>query len=125
MRGVAVAPFEALPVDRGVAAIVGDAYVAVFRLSSGEVAAIDHVDPASGVPVLARGLIGSVADVVYVASPLHKQRFDLRTGRCLDDPDLAVRVWPTDIVDGLVCVGVPCPNSDPREQPTATGATPC
>ena len=92
---VSVAAVESLPVDRGVAAMVGGEYVAVFRLADGEIAAIDHVDPCSGVPVLARGLVGSVDDVPVVASPLHKQRFDLRTGRCLDS-DTAVRVWPVD-----------------------------
>jgi nitric oxide dioxygenase len=39
-----------------------------------------------------------------VASPLHKQRFDLRTGRCLDDPDHSVRVWPVRVEAGVVQV---------------------
>ncbi len=104
MNRVMVGPLDSLPVDRGVAAIVGGEYVAVFRLADGELAAIDHVDPCSGVPVLARGLVGSVGDVPVVSSPLHKQRFDLRTGRCLDDPDRSVRVWTVEVVDGSVCV---------------------
>jgi len=102
MSWVAVAPVEQLPVERGVAALVGDESVAVFRLHDGEILAIDHVEPFTGVPVLARGLVGSTGDTVYVASPLHKQRFDLRTGRCLDDPAVAVRTWPVDVVDGMV-----------------------
>lgn len=106
MSWVDVAPFDQLPVERGVAALVGGDSVAVFRLHDGEVLAIDHVEPFSGVPVLARGLIGSTDEsgdqVVYVASPLHKQRFDLRTGRCLDDPDVVVRTWPVSVVDGVV-----------------------
>ena len=105
MNSVTITRFDDLPVDRGVAAVVGGEYVAVFRLADGEVVAIDHVDPCSGVPVLARGLVGSFEDVPVVASPLHKQRFDLRTGRCLDDPDATVRVWPVEIVDGVVMVG--------------------
>jgi len=105
MNRVTVATLDSLPVDRGVAAVVGGEYVAVFRLADGEVAAIDHVDPCSGVPVLARGLVGSVDDVPVVASPLHKQRFDLRTGRCLDDTSASVHVWPVEVVDGVVTVG--------------------
>lgn len=105
MNRVVITPFAELPVDRGVAAVVAGEYVAVFRLADGEVAAIDHVDPCSGVPVLARGLVGSVDDAPVVASPLHKQRFDLRTGRCLDDHDVRVRVWPVAVVDGVVTVG--------------------
>jgi nitrite reductase (NADH) small subunit len=99
-----VARLEELRVDRGVAALVDGEPVAVFRLADGTIAAIDHIEPFTGVPVLARGLVGSVGDVTFVSSPLHKQRFDLRTGVCLDDPSVAVRTWPVTVVDGDVCV---------------------
>lgn len=104
MSWLRVAPLTRLPVDRGVAALVGTQPVAVFRLAGDEVLAIDHVDPFTGAPVLARGLIGAAGDSVYVSSPLHKQRFDLRTGRCLDDPAVAVATWPTTVIDGVVHV---------------------
>ena len=79
--------------DRGVAAIVAGEPVAVFRLAAtsdlpSEWFAVSHLDPFTGAPVIARGLVGSFdADdgpIPTVASPLHKQRFDLRTGGCLD-----------------------------------------
>ena len=101
---IPVAALERLPVDRGVAALVAGEPVAVFRLRDGTLAAIDHVEPFGGTPVLARGLVGSTDDTVYVASPLHKQRFCLRTGVCLDDPGVAVRSWPVCLRDGLVHV---------------------
>ena len=90
-----VFPSADLVDDRGVCALVGARHVAVFRLSvSGELVAIDNVDPFSGASVLSRGLVGSTEiggiAVAYVASPLRKQRFDLRTGCCLDDPDVRV-----------------------------------
>jgi nitrite reductase (NADH) small subunit len=69
--------------ERGVAAIVDGVQIAVF-LVGGELFAVDHRDPASGANVLARGLVGSVEDRVYVASPLFKHRYDLRTGAALD-----------------------------------------
>jgi nitrite reductase (NADH) small subunit len=100
---VAVAPIGDVPVERGVAALVGGESVALFRIND-EVLAIDHVEPFTGAPVLARGLVGSVGDVVYVASPLHKQRFDLRTGACLDDPAVRVRSWPVVVRAGVVYV---------------------
>jgi len=104
MSSIDITPFDLLPVDRGVAAKVGGHDVAIFRLADGEVLAIDHVDPFTGVPVLARGLVGSCGDRVVVVSPLHKQRFDLRTGACIDDPSISVRVWPTAVIDGVVKV---------------------
>ncbi|MEM7327004.1 MAG: nitrite reductase (NAD(P)H) small subunit [Actinomycetota bacterium] len=100
----------AVPVDRGVAVLVSfdgaePVAVALFRLSPTEPDgpeewfAIGHVDPATGAPVMARGLVGSIErpsgdepsetnSIPTVASPLHKQRYDLQTGDCLDDPSL-------------------------------------
>ena len=106
MSFVDIADLDRLPIDRGVAAIVGSDYVAVFRLACGEVVAIDHIDPFTTVPALARGLVGSVGDRAVVASPLHKQRFDLRSGACIDDPTTSVRVWPTAVIDGVVRIGL-------------------
>lgn len=97
-----ISPVGRLPIDRGVAALVEGEPVAVFRLGDGAIYAIDHLDPFTGVPVLARGLVGSVGEVPTVASPLHKQRFDLRTGACLDDPDQSVRTWPVEVVNDVV-----------------------
>ncbi len=105
MNWVNIAPSDTLPVDRGVAALVGNHPVAVFRLADGEIYAIDHVDPTTHVPVLARGLVGSVGDRPVVASPLHKARFCLQTGECLDRAGRAVATWPVSVVDGWVRVG--------------------
>jgi nitrite reductase (NADH) large subunit len=88
-------PAEAVPVevvtpDRGVAAAIDGERVAVFRLASGEVLAVDDHDPFSGAPVLSRGIVGEVDGTPVVASPMYKQRFDLRTGECLDDPSVRI-----------------------------------
>lgn len=96
--------------DRGVAVLVGGQSVALFRLAATATSpvalhAVDHVDPATGVPVIARGLVGSAGDRAYVASPLHKQRYDLASGECLDDPDLALRCWPVRVNGDRVEVG--------------------
>jgi nitrite reductase (NADH) small subunit len=94
---------DELTPDRGVAALVEDQQVAIFRLSvADEVVAIGNVDPFSGAGVLARGLVGSRGDVVTVASPVYKQRFDLRTGRCVDDDTVAVPVFGVRVVDGWI-----------------------
>jgi len=64
--------------------------------------AMANVDPFSGASVLSRGIVGSKGDVVTVASPIYKQRFDLHTGVCLDDPSVTVRVHDTRVVDGWI-----------------------
>ena len=81
---------ELLP-GRGVAA---GRQAALFRDRAGRLYAIGNVDPFTGAGVLCHGLLGSVQDRAYVASPLLKQRFDLADGRCLDDDTVAVDTFP-------------------------------
>ena len=93
--------------NRGVAALVGDRQVALFLVEPGsELLAVDNVDPFSGAAVLSRGIVGSVDRTVTVASPVYKQRFDVRSGRCLDDAEVAVATYPVRVVDGRVEVDV-------------------
>src|SRR6478736_9956651 len=71
---------------RGVAALLPDGrQVALFRDRAGRLYGIDNRDPFGGAAVLSRGLTGTHQGRPFVASPLLKQRFDLRTGECLDD----------------------------------------
>ncbi|WP_406058061.1 nitrite reductase small subunit NirD [Streptomyces sp. NBC_01077] len=80
---------------RGAAVLLPDGrQAAVFRDRSGRLYAIDNRDPFTGAQVLSRGLVGSAGGRPFVASPLLKQRFDLETGRCLDDDEVAVTVFP-------------------------------
>lgn len=92
MTWASVCSYEWLEPERGVAALVGDEQVAVFRTVDGMLYAVANQDPFSGQFVLSRGLTGSAGDVPTVASPLHKQVFDLRTGRCLTDPSVRIKV---------------------------------
>jgi nitrite reductase (NADH) small subunit len=105
-----VCPYDELEPERGVAALVDGVQVALFRLhassDSGGVVAVDHRDPFSGANVMARGLVGTRGDRATVASPMYKQVFDLRTGACLDDPDVRLRVHAVRVEHGVVCVAV-------------------
>ncbi|MCM2579395.1 nitrite reductase (NAD(P)H) small subunit [Streptomyces meridianus] len=90
----AVCDHTCLTPGRGVAAILPDgSQAALFTDRSGQVYAIDNRDPVTGAYVLSRGLTGSVNGRPFVASPLLKQRYDLATGRGLDDTT-AVRAYP-------------------------------
>jgi len=103
----AVCDVDRLTPDRGVAALFGDQQVAVFRVASvDELFAIDNVCPFSGAAVMSRGIVGSAGDTITVASPVYKQRFDLRTGDCLDDPTVRLTTFPARVVDGRVEVDV-------------------
>ncbi|WP_373287955.1 nitrite reductase small subunit NirD [Streptomyces lasiicapitis] len=80
---------------RGVAVLLPDGrrQAALFLDRTGHLYAIDNRDPFSGAAVLSRGLVGSADGRPFVASPLLKQRFDLGTGRCLDDDEVGVGVY--------------------------------
>ncbi|TWD82030.1 nitrite reductase (NADH) small subunit [Kribbella amoyensis] len=101
-----VCAYEVLLPERGVAALLGDRQIALFRTYDGTVYALGNQDPFSGANVLSRGIVGSRGDVPTVASPMFKQVFDLRTGACLDDPDVRVPAYPVQIVDGQVLVSL-------------------
>ncbi|MDI4481504.1 nitrite reductase small subunit, partial [Moraxella osloensis] len=42
--------------------------------------------------------------VRYVASPMYKQRFDLATGKCIDDERVSLRSYPVKVNHGAVFI---------------------
>jgi nitrite reductase (NADH) small subunit len=101
-----ICPHAALQPERGVAALIGDTQIAVFRAFDDALYAIGNIDPFTGSAVLSRGIVGTRGQVATVASPLHKQVFDLRTGQCLDDPAASVPVYPVRVNDGAIEVSL-------------------
>ena len=100
-----VCAFVNLPVERGVTALVHGTAVALFRTYDDQVFALGNHDPLTRTGMLAKGIVGTRGDVPFVASPTHRHAFDLRTGRCLEDPGVAVPSYPVRVVDGSVHVG--------------------
>lgn len=97
-----VCRYDVLVPERGVAALLGDVQIALFRTHDGSVFAVGNHDPFSGANVMSRGIVGSRGEVPTVASPMFKQVFDLRTGECLDDPSVALPVYQVEVVDEMV-----------------------
>jgi NAD(P)H-dependent nitrite reductase small subunit len=87
----------------GVCALVDGEQVALLRVGE-EVFAVENHDPFSHANVISRGLVGDLQGQLVVASPVYKQHFNLRTGRCLEDESLSLRVWPCGVLDGRVWV---------------------
>ena len=87
----------------GVCALVDGAQVALLRVGE-EVFAVENRDPFSGANVMARGLVGDLGGQLVVASPVYKQHFNLRSGRCLEDEAVSLRTWPCGLLDGRVWV---------------------
>ena len=100
-----VCPANALAPDSGAAVLLPDRdQIAVFRTYRGDLYALDNVDPFCRAAVLARGIVGDRRGVPVIVSPMYKQAFDLRTGRCLDDPEVVLRTYQVRVRDGVVAV---------------------
>lgn len=96
-----------LLMDAGVAVRAHGRQVAVFLTDEG-VHAIGNVDPFCGAAVLSRGIVGELNGRLVVASPMYKQHFCLRTGRCLEDDRVTVLSWPVRRrEDGMLMLGLP------------------
>jgi len=103
LEWVDICAVDDLDVDRGVGALVSGEPVAIFRCSPwDELFAIGNIDPYSSASVLSRGIVGSIGHRRVVASPVFKNRFDLNTGRSIDDPAIAVPSYPIRAVRGRV-----------------------
>ena len=98
----AVCRYDDLQPERGAAALINGEQVALFRAFDGSLYAIGNRDPFTGAFVLSRGIVGTRGGIPTVASPLHKQVFDLRSGICLDDETAAAGVFGVRVRDGLV-----------------------
>lgn len=90
----------------GEAALVGGKQVALFRTTPDEVLAVSQQDPATLSNVMARGIVGSRGSRPTIASPLHKEVYDLETGECFTNPELRLASYATRLVDGYVEVAV-------------------
>ena len=110
---IRVCPLEDIVPNAGVAALVDGEQVAVFRLDDGSAHAVGNRDPFSRANVLSRGIVGDLKGELVVASPVYKQHFDLRTGRCIEDASARIPVYAARIEEGWVVV-------EPRRQVATT-----
>ncbi|MFB9715198.1 nitrite reductase (NAD(P)H) small subunit, partial [Arthrobacter methylotrophus] len=55
---------------------------------------------------MARGITGSRGSRPTIASPLHKEIYDLETGECFTNPELRLAIYATRLVDGYIEVAV-------------------
>lgn len=101
MTVVDIGPLDEIPVGEGRTFAIDGAQIAVFRLRSGVLRAVDAVCPHKGGP-LADGL----ADDTVVVCPLHGHAFDLSTGCEAAGLEMSVRSYPVEAVDGTVRVSL-------------------
>ncbi|MHA7156242.1 nitrite reductase small subunit NirD [Arthrobacter sp. TMN-50] len=85
----------------GEAALIGTVQVALFRLPGDRLHAVGNIDPRTGATVMARGIVGSRGAAPTVASPLHKEVYDLATGASISG-GVGLGAYPVRCVNGVV-----------------------
>jgi nitrite reductase (NADH) small subunit len=95
----------------GEAALVNGHQVALFLLPDGSLYAVSNQDPATGSFVISRGIVGSRGTHHTIASPLHKEVYDLETGECYTTATLRLPTFEVDVVEGRVLV-----SADPHDK---------
>ncbi|QBI54294.1 nitrite reductase small subunit NirD [Streptomonospora litoralis] len=102
---VAACDSDRLTRERGVAVLLPDgSQAAVFRTHDDVLYAVGNIDPFSGAAVISRGIVGDRAGEPTVASPMLKQVFSLRSGRCLDEPDTGLATYAVRLREGVIDV---------------------
>lgn len=105
LNWVEVCALDDITPNTGVGALIEGQQIAIFRVGEEKrVYALSNQDPFSKAFVMSRGIIGDLQGERVVASPIYKQHFSLATGRCLEDKDQKLLVFPSKIVDGQVFV---------------------
>jgi nitrite reductase (NADH) small subunit len=110
MSSARLGPVEQIPPGEGRAFALDGEQVAVFRLRSGALRAVQAACPHSGGPIAD----GQIDDEVVIC-PLHMHTFDLATGVCRTG-QRALRTYAVRVVDGEMLL-------DRRGQPAASTAS--
>ncbi|PEJ59015.1 MULTISPECIES: nitrite reductase small subunit NirD [unclassified Bacillus (in: firmicutes)] len=92
---------ESLPIQIGKEIVIKGESIALFRLSNGEVYAIESTCPYTNGP-LAEGIVSGE----YVFCPLRDWKISLRTGEVQKPDDGIVKTYETEIIDGFVYIMV-------------------
>jgi nitrite reductase (NADH) small subunit len=117
-RWLDICALDDLPFDAGVAALLDEGIssqrqIALFRVEdSEEIYAVDNLDPFSHANVLGRGILCHIQDEPAVASPVLKQHFSLRDGRCFENEAVRIATYAARVSDGRVLIAQVAASAD-------------
>jgi|GEM_PF-132433 nitrite reductase (NADH) small subunit len=96
--------------NSGVCALINDVQIAIFQLVNNKghtsIYALSNWDPIGKANVMYRGLIGSISDEPVICSPLYKQHYSLKTGRCFESEEMHLSVYRCVVENQQVFVGL-------------------
>lgn len=103
MNWLNVCKVSDLQPNSGVCALISEKQIALFYFpKQNTVYAISNFDPFGEANVLSRGIVGDYQGEIVVASPLHKEHFNLKTGVCLEYSNVKVSTYACRIDNGFI-----------------------
>jgi nitrite reductase (NADH) small subunit len=99
LERIQVANIGDIPPQTGKTVDLNGMSIALFRLSTGEVRAIENRCPHKGGP-LAEGIISGE----HVFCPLHDWKINTTDGKVQEPDTGCVRTFPVDIADGMISI---------------------
>lgn len=100
-----ICKLEDIIINSGRAVLFNGEQVAIFRIiehRDEKLFAISNFDPFSNANVISRGITGNLENKLVVASPLYKQHFCLTTGKCLEDNNINLKIWPIQLKENYI-----------------------
>ncbi|TMI70044.1 MAG: nitrite reductase small subunit NirD [Bacteroidetes bacterium] len=96
---------EDVPENGGVCVKHCDDQIALFHFTrKNEWYATQNECPHRRQMALSRGMIGTQEDEPKVACPFHKKTFSLKSGKCLNADECAIKVYDVKVEDGKVFI---------------------
>jgi len=96
------------PVNGGGAVKVGKSELSVFNsTTTGKWYATQNSCPHKQLQVLSRGMVGMAGQVPKVACPIHKNTYNLETGKGISNPGLNLAAFDAKVDSGRVLIHVP------------------
>jgi len=107
-RWVDVGSVDDFPKNGGAAVKIGKSELAVYQSSvMGKWYATQNSCPHKQLQVLSRGLIGMAGDTPKVACPIHKNTYNLETGKGISNPGFNLATFEVKVEGGRVSLKVP------------------
>jgi nitrite reductase (NADH) small subunit len=96
-----------VPANGGACIKYQNEQIALFHFTRrGEWYATQNECPHRRQMALSRGMIGTQNDEPKIACPFHKKTFSLVTGKCLNDDECKLRIYPVRVENQQVFIGI-------------------
>lgn len=97
-----------VPANGGVCVQHNEEQIALFNFARrNEWHATQNLCPHRMQMVLSRGMIGSQNGEPKIACPFHKKTFSLIDGRCINDDECSIKIYPVKVENNHVYIGLP------------------